>query len=210
MKKLFTFLLVILLSQSLWAAGFSYRYRDNAGVTHIGYSIPPQFVENGYEVLNDQGRVVEVVLPKKVLDERAKKMLREAEDRHKMEMQRTKDEALLRFYSSVEDVERVRERKLIEFDNFIGIQRANIISYKKKVANLQAQAANLERTNRKIPKDILDTLETLEEKIGDAEEAIELKKKEKEQVRQAFQEDIKRLSHLLGGNPASGQSANNR
>jgi len=197
--------------QSVWSAGFSYRYRDDAGITHIGYSIPPQFVENGYEMLNEQGRVVEVVLPKKVLDERSKELLREAEIRHQTEMQRSKDEALLRFYSSIEDVERVRERKLLEFDNFMDIQKANILSYKKKVANLQAQAAELERTNRAIPKEILDTLKTLEEKISDAEQAIELKKKEKEQVRQAFEQDIKRLGYLLfGDEPVATQSAKSK
>lgn len=177
-------------------------------MTHIGYSVPPQFVENGYEVLNDQGRVVEVILPKKVIDERSKQLLKEAESRHQFELQRSRDEALLRFYSSVKDVERVRERKLVEFDNFISIQEANILSYKKKVANLQSQAADLERINRKVPKDILDTLKTLEEKIGDAEQAIELKKQEKEQVRLAFEEDIKRLTYLLEGNTQLSNSAN--
>ena len=119
LKYFVTVTLLFLMLQPVWSAGFSYRYRDNTGITHIGYSIPPQFVENGYEMLNDQGRVVEVVLPKKVLDERSKELLREAEIRHQTEMQRSKDEALLRFYSSIEDLERVRERKLLEFDNFI-------------------------------------------------------------------------------------------
>ena len=210
LKHLIRLLLILLLSQAVWSAGFSYRYRDNTGVTHIGYSMPPQFVENGYEVLNDQGRVVEVILPKKVLDERSKELLREAETRHQIEMQRAKDEALLRFYSSTKDVERVRERKLMEFDNFNNIQEANILSYKKKVANLQAQAADLERTNRAIPKEILDTLTTLEEKISDAEQAIELKKKEKEQVSNAFEQDIKRLNILLHGDETGAeQSAKN-
>ena len=211
LKYFVTVTLLFLMLQPVWSAGFSYRYRDNTGITHIGYSIPPQFVENGYEMLNDQGRVVEVVLPKKALDERSKELLREAEIRHQTEMQRSKDEALLRFYSSIEDVERVRERKLLEFDNFMNIQEANILSYKKKVANLQAQAAELERTNRDIPKEILDTLKTLEEKISDAEQAIELKKKEKEQVRQAFEQDIKRLGYLLfGDEPIATQSAKSK
>lgn len=196
-KQLSIFLLAFCVMQSLWSAGFSYRYRDNDGVTHIGYSVPPKFVPNGYEVLNDQGRVIEVVLPKEVLDERARKMLKQAEARHKMELQRTKDEALLRYYSSPEDVERVRDRKLTEFDNFIEIQHANIMSYKSKVATLQGQAANLERTGREVTQEILATLNTLEEKIQDAEQAIQLKKKEKVQVNRAFEEDIKRLNYLL-------------
>ncbi len=197
-KQFWVFLLVFGLSAGAWSAGFSYRYRDDAGELHIGYSVPPEFVVNGYEVLNDRGRVVDVVLPKNILDERASKMLKEAEQRHQVELQRSKDEALLRYYSVPEDVERVRKRKLDEFDNFIEIQKGNIISYKSKVADLQGQAANLERTGQTIPEKILQTLHTLELKIKDAEQAISAKETEKEQVRAAFQEDIKRLKYLLG------------
>lgn len=189
--------LAVVLMQPAWSTGFSYRYRDNTGVTHIGYSVPPQFVEYGYEILNDQGRVIEVVLPKKVLDERARESFLEEQRRQNLAMQREKDQALLRFYSSVEDVERVRDRKLTEFDNFIEIQKANILSYKKRVAKLQSQAADLERMNRPVPKDILKNLATLEQKIGDAEEAIVVKSKEKDQVAQAYAADIERLSYLL-------------
>ncbi len=190
--------MVIGLGASAWAAGFSYRYRDDSGTLHIGYSVPPEFVIHGYEVLNDRGRVVDVVLPKEILDERAAKMLKEAEARHQIELQRSKDEALLRYYSVPEDIERVRKRKLDEFDNFIEIQKGNITTYKNKVADLQGQAANLERTGQKVPEKILQTLDTLELKIKDAEQAIAAKESEKEQVRMAFQEDIKRLKFLLG------------
>ena len=197
-KQFGILLLVIGFGVSAWAAGFSYRYRDDTGTLHIGYSVPPEFVVNGYEVLNDHGRVVDVVFPKEVLDERASKMLKEAEARHQIELQRAKDEALLRFYSVPEDIERVRKRKLDEFDNFIEIQKGNIISYKNKVADLQGQAANLERMGQKVPEKILQTLDTLELKIKDAEQAIAAKESEKEQVRMAFQADIKRLKVLLG------------
>lgn len=197
LKRLTVLGLAVFLMQPAWSTGFSYRYRDNTGVTHIGYSVPPQFVEYGYEILNDQGRVIEVVLPKKVLDERARESLLEEQKRQDLAMQHEKDQALLRFYSSVEDVERVRDRKLTEFDNFIEIQKANILSYKKRVAKLQSQAADLERMNRPVPKDILKNLATLEQKIGDAEEAIVIKGKERDQVAQAYAADIERLSYLL-------------
>lgn len=180
------------------AAGFNYRYRDDAGSMHIGYSVPPEFVANGYEVLNERGRVVDVVLPKSVLDERAGKMLAEAEARHQHELQSTKDEALLRFYSSPEDVERVRERKLGEFDTFVEIQNANILTNRKRLAELQSQAAEIELSGQKVPEKILNTLDTLEHKISDAMQSIELKNQEKERVWLAFELDIERLNELLG------------
>jgi len=195
------------LVQGVLAAGFNYRYRDDTGNIHIGYTVPPEFVANGYEVLNEQGMVVDVVLPKSVLDERAGKLLQEAEVRHQQELQATKDEALLRYYSLPEDVERVRERKLDEFQTFIDIQKANTLSNRKRLAELQRQAAEMELSGQKVPKKILSTLDTLEQKISDAKQAIELKKAEKQQVWLAFELDIERLNELLGDGGKKPESA---
>ena len=184
--------------QEVLAAGFNYRYRDDEGRIHIGYSVPPKFIQNGYEVLNENGRVVDVVLPKDVLDERAAQLLQEAEQRHQLELQKSKDEALLRYYSSPEDVERVRKRKLQEFDTFIEIQRANIHTNRKRVAKLQARAAEIELNGKAVPEKILKTLATLEHKIKDGNQAIKLKQAEKKRVWLAFELDIERLHELLG------------
>ncbi len=184
--------------QDIAAAGFNYRYRDDAGGIHIGYSVPPEFIENGYEVLNENGMVVDVVLPKSVLDARANKLLEEVEARHKQELQASKDEALLRFYSAPDDVERVRERKLQELQNFIDIQKANIIANHKRLTALQSEAAELERSGRPVSEKILQTLDTLEHKISDAKQAIKLKEEEKDRAWLAFELDIERLNELLG------------
>ena len=189
---------LMLFSGNITAAPNTYRYQDSAGATHIGDSVPPELVNNGYEILNERGRVVDVVLPRSALDARTTEALKEAELRHKLELERNKDETLLRYYSSPKDVERIRARKLEEFDNFIAIQEGNIISYRKKIASLQRQAADLERGGRKVSTEILQTIATLESKLREAEETIENKKAEKLQTYTAFDEDIQRLEYLIG------------
>lgn len=190
-------LLSVMFAQNLLAAEFNYRYRDDDGGVHMGYSIPPEYIANGYEVLNEHGMVVDVVLPKSVLDARASKILAEAESRHQRELQASKDEALLRFYSTPQDVERVRQRKLQEFQNFIDIQKANTLANRKRLAALQSEAAELERNGQTVPESILQTLNTLEQKIRDAQLAIQRKQEEKHRVWLAFELDIERLNELL-------------
>lgn len=189
---------LMLSSGDIRAAPNSYRYQDAAGATHIGDSVPPELVNRGYEILNERGRVVGVVLPRSALDARTTEALKEAELRHKLELERNKDETLLRYYSSPEDVERIRARKLEEFDNFIAMQEGNIISFRKKIAALQRQAANLERSGREVSTEILQTIATLEGKLREAEETISSKKAEKQETYTAFDEDIQRLKYLLG------------
>ena len=190
--------MLTLFSADTMAAPYTYRYKDSRSVTHIGDSVPPEMVDNGYEILNEHGRVVDVVLPRSALDAHTAQALKEAEHRHKQELQHSKDEALLRYYSSPADVERIRTRKLEEFDNFISMQEGNILSFRKKIASLQSQAADLERGKRKIPTEILETITTLESKLRDAEETIERKKTEKQKTYMAFEEDIQRLKYLIG------------
>ncbi len=200
-QALCTIATLTLLSANIMAAPYTYRYKDSQSVTHIGDSVPPELVDNGYEVLNERGRVVDVVLPRSALDANTTQALKEAEHRHKQELQRSKDETLLRYYSSPADVERIRARKLEEFDNFISMQGGNIISFRKKIASLQSQAADLERGKRKIPTEILETIATLESKLREAEETIERKKTEKQKTYMAFEEDIQRLKYLVRGSP---------
>ena len=198
------FISLIILSVNLWSAGYSFRYKDDQGAIHIGYSVPPEYIDNGYDVLSENGRVVDTIPPKEVLDEQAQKMLEEAETRHQYELQRSKDEALLRYYSEPEDIEIVRQRKMQELDNFIAIQRANILSYKSRIANLQSQAADLERSGQQVPQSILATIETLQENVQDAEQDIAERQQEKKEVNQAFNDDIERLKQLLNKTRAPG------
>ena len=199
MKLTLTILTVaaVFAASTLMAGPNTYRYKDNEGVLHIGYSIPPEYIDNGYEVVNDSGIVLKTVLPKKVLEEQSAQQLAEAEKRHKYKMQKAKDEALMRYYSSPEDVERARQRKLTQFDNFIRIQERNISSHRAKMKSLQAQAATLERSGRSVPESVLETLKTLEQKIDDSVAAIAAKRSEKETVYAAFETDKKRVEYLL-------------
>ena len=52
--------LVVWIDSSL-AEKFLYRYVNEDGVTVIHYSIPPEYVHSGYEILNRDGSVFKVV-----------------------------------------------------------------------------------------------------------------------------------------------------
>lgn len=186
----------LLPSINIAAAGNSYRYKDAAGVTHIGYSVPPELIQNGYEVLNERGRVVSIHLPQNKVNNNNAEALAELEQQHNLALQQQKAKELLRKYSTTEDIERIRVRKLREFDGFIAIQEGNVISFRKKIAKLQHQAANSERSNQPVPKKILTAITTLESKIDDANLSIIKKQQERKQINNTFDADIKLLKKL--------------
>src|SRR5690606_13512113 len=100
-------LLFGLLLPVLGHAAELHRYVDDKGVTVLSrQGVPPEFIAKGYEVLNDQGRVVKVVPPAPSAEEMKRLVADKARARS--------DAQLLRLYTSPDDVDRARERKLNE------------------------------------------------------------------------------------------------
>ncbi|NQD96635.1 DUF4124 domain-containing protein, partial [Pseudomonas sp. CrR25] len=81
-----------------------YRYVDDQGVTVLSrQGVPPEFIAKGYEVLNDQGRVIKVIPPAPTAEEMRRLLADKA--------RASSDAQLLRLYTSPEDVDRARGRK---------------------------------------------------------------------------------------------------
>ena len=53
--------LILALVTAAFAGPKLYRFRNHEGITVVGYQVPADLVKGGYEVLNDEGMVIEVV-----------------------------------------------------------------------------------------------------------------------------------------------------
>ena len=128
-----------------------YRYVDSRGVTVLDrQGVPPEYVANGYQVLNAQGRVIQVVPPAPTAEQ-----IRQAEAD---KLQADADAQLLSLYSSVADVDRAKSRKLAEIDSLISVAQGNIQGLASQQTGLQSQAADLERAARPVPQSLVDQL----------------------------------------------------
>lgn len=93
-----------------------YRYVNDKGVVVLDrQGVPPQYIGKGYQVLNDQGRVIRTVPPAPTAEELRQRKAAQA--------QASSDAQLLRLYSSLEDVDRARERRLAELDGLSSVAR---------------------------------------------------------------------------------------
>jgi polyhydroxyalkanoate synthesis regulator phasin len=182
------------------AADYLYRYINDEGVTVINYSIPPQFVHKGYEILNRDGSVHKVV-PRSLTDaemaDRSSKAYQDKVAAEEAERLRKWDESLLLRYSSIEDIEAARERSLSELRIRISILRSNVRSLKNQVQNNQARAADIERSGGTVPVELVSVIDGLQSEIGETERSIKERLREIEVVDQGFQRDIDRFALLL-------------
>ena len=187
-------LLLSVLLPALAGAGELYRYVNDKGVIVLDrQGVPPEYIGKGYDVLSDQGRVVRVVPPAPTAAERQRLQEEKA--------QATSDAQLLRLYSSLDDVDRARERKLTELDGAVGAARGNLQSLRTQQANLQGQAAEQERAGRVVPESLLVQISNIKGEQESLLKEIERFKETRKQAAAGFVADRARLAQLLGIKP---------
>ena len=187
-------LLLSVLLPALAGAGELYRYVIDKGVIVLDrQGVPPEYIGKGYDVLSDQGRVVRVVPPAPPAVERQRLQAQQA--------QATSDAQLLRLYSSLDDVDRARERKLTELDGAVGAARGNLQSLRTQQANLQGQAAEQERAGRVVPESLLVQISNIKGEQESLLKDIERFEETRKQASAGFVADRARLAQLLGLTP---------
>lgn len=167
-----------------------YRYVDDHGITVLSrQGVPPEFIARGYEVLNEQGRVIKVVAPAPSAEE----MQRILADKARA----GSDAHLLRLYTRPEDIDRALERKLAELDGLIGVARGNLQSARTQQANLQSQAAEHERAGRAVPQQLLTQIDNQKAEQQRLQANIDRYRQAREEAELSFAADRARLSELL-------------
>jgi hypothetical protein len=166
----------------------------------VDYQVPSNYVGKGYEILNSDGMVIQVV-PRELTAEEKKvrNAQQEMEAAASAEQQRLRDwdESLLLRYSTVADVEAARERALRDLRIRLSILKGNKRSLKQQAENYQAEAADMERSGQQVDVARLSAIENIQKEIATTDIAIVDRTREIEEVSAAFQEDIERFEMLL-------------
>ena len=177
-----------------------YRYYDGEGKMVIDYRVPAEYAGAGYEVLNEDGVVIKVV-PRELTEEEKQQRnaleIQQAEAEAEQERLRKWDESLLLRYSTIADIEDMRERSLRDLRIRVSILKSNRRSLKQQVENYQSQAADLERRGQEVDVDRLQAIEELQREIAATDRAIAERQREIQEVSAGYQADIERFAQLL-------------
>ncbi len=171
-----------------------YRYVDSRGVTVLDrQGVPAEYSGKGYEVLNQRGRVIQVVPPAPTADQ-AREAYAAAQA---AKVQADADAQLLHLYSSLTDVDRARTRKLAELDALISVAQGNIQGLANQHGVLQGQAANQERAGRSVPQSLIDQMNDVRDQQQDLKVDILRYQTARQQADVEFAQDRARLQQLL-------------
>ncbi|MDH3978254.1 MAG: DUF4124 domain-containing protein [Gammaproteobacteria bacterium] len=189
-------------------AGQLYKWVDEDGVTHYGDRVPPEYVKQDREVVNQYGVKLKA-LPGELSDEqraevRRRQAIEEAELKQVRDAQE-RDQVLLTTYPSVEDIEALRNRRKELLDGQIRVTEIYLQNQREKLAKLQKQAALFQPYNpdpdappiqKWLAKELENTLNSI---LVYEQTLIEKRQKQSELVAK-FDADIDRFRELTAVN----------
>lgn len=185
-----------------------FRYKDADGQTVINSSIPPEFVKNGYEIIDDKGVVLREVAPQ--LSEEEIRNRRAEEQR--IQEERVRDAELVKLYRSPGDVDRAMRTWLSRLDMEIRLKDNRIDILRTEFNALQSQAANQERAGQAVDAELLTQMAEIEAEIADYQAEIDEVEARKAEAREEFTADRERMEIIyerLNGRPWEDTSASN-
>lgn len=181
-------------------AGGIKKWVDEEGVVHYGTAIPPRYIDQEHRELNERGIEVKHTERSKTAAEIARedelKRLR-AEKARILEEQRARDRILLSVYRSEDDLLMIRDGKLAQLDAQIKYKRSEIARLKKRLASVQAIAAEQERQGRSLDNKRQEDLDSVHRQLEQAYSSILTRENEKTRIVAHYDRDLQRLQVLL-------------
>ena len=175
----------------------SYRWVDDQGVIHYGDAIPPEYAGKAREVMNPQGVPVAHFDGQKSPDQLAS----EAHDRAAVIKQKQHDTFLITTYTSVRDIEALRDSRLEQLKTQSAAGQQYIESLKSRLATLQSRAVTFRPYSanpgaRRMPDDLAEDLVRTLSEMNTQTASLAGQTEEVAKLRAQFQADIERYREL--------------
>lgn len=192
-------LLPALLSGGEALAERIFKWVDENGEIQYGDRVPPKYASKERSLINDQGQTVKVYEAAKTPEQKAEAQSlarQQAEQKKLAEQQAVRDHSLLSTYSSEEDMLAARDNKIASMETLIQLTNTRLDSMQQRLTELTNDAAEFERSGKKLPEGLVNQMKNTKEQIRQNEEFVKNKEKEKVQFAQKFDADIKRYREL--------------
>ena len=175
-------------------------WTNSEGVRECGEAVPPEFAQQGHEVIKQSGAVEETERAK-TAEELAAEARKNAEEKQISDAEAEKvrqDGILLATFSTIEDIERVRNEQLAALDATISVTNTRNTKIQQDLDKRIQAAAAEERAGKTPNEALLKDIESLRRQIDNNKQFIESKHQEQEAIRQQYDGKIQRFKELKG------------
>lgn len=187
-------LLVSALVPGTASAAKLYRYQNDDNGWVIASSVPSDRVKNGYQVVDETGRLVEEVAPQRSPEAAAAYIA-------ELEAAQAREEAVRRInllYGSEADIDYALQKALLSIDNSMANTTANVRQLQAQRQRLETQAARIERAGNRLSNDMVANITTLSEQISNLEMEMEQRVQQKDVERERHARDRELFREVHG------------
>jgi hypothetical protein len=187
------------------AAGYAqstrklYKWVDDQGVTHYGDRVPPEYVNQEQHIINGHGIETDRIDPPKTPEQIA------ADEQKKLDVEQkaSRDRNLLNTYSTVTEIERLRDQRLALVSDQIKVTTQFLEILDARLKKLSANSMRFKPYNSdpKAPPmsdEIAEDLVHTANDIRTQQENLREKQSEESNMRTQFASDIARFKELKG------------
>jgi hypothetical protein len=180
----------------------AYRWVDEHGVVHYGDTVPPKYASDKRELLNSQGVEIGHVDAEKT----PAQLAAEAHSHAQRVAQKQHDYFLLSTYTSVKDIESLRDERLAQIEAQQTAAQEYVQSLQSRLASLQSRARQFKPYSsrpdaHRMPDDLAQELVQTLTEVRLQDQAMRSRKLQESQVRAQFQSDIERFQQLKSAPP---------
>jgi len=195
-------LLTLLAAAALPAQAASIKcWTNKDGVRECGQTIPPEYSQKSVTEMNNQGMVVKKQAPAKTkeeLEEEAKKAAEAKEKKRQAEERAKQDRILLYTFSSVDDIEMVRDEQLAALESNIKVTQKRNEKIQQDLDTRMKAAAAAERAGKEPTDSLLKDIKSLKDQLESNDKFIQEKRGEMEQTKKEYSDKIERFKELKG------------
>ncbi len=166
-----------------------FRWVDKKGNVHYTDRVPPEYVQNGYRVINQQGMTITTIGAQK--DDPADKMM-DAEAKAQL----ARDKRLLTIYSNADEINAALKRKLTEIRNGINLRHESLALLERQFREQTREASDYEKQNTPIPATLVANINTTKKKISAHEEGIKQQQQLLLDTQKQFNDDLERYKQI--------------
>ena len=175
----------------------TYRWVDEHGVVHYGDTVPPKYARDSRQILNSEGVEIGHVDAEKT----PAQLAAEARMRAHRVAQKQHDYFLLSTYTSVKDIESLRDERLSQIQEQQTAAQQYVQSLQSRLTSLQSRAQGFKpyssRPNApRMPDDLAQELVQTLSEVRVQDQAIAARTQQEAQVKAQFQSDIERFEQL--------------
>jgi len=182
----------------------TYKWVDDQGVVHYGDTIPPQYAQKESTLLNKEG----VQVGHQEATKTAAQLAAEAAVEEQVARQKQRDGFLLATYTSVKDIEQLRDERLLQIRGQRVAAEQYVASLGERLSALQARAQNFKPYSsrpdaHRMPDDLAEQMVHTINDIRTQKAALTSSQEEEAKTQAQFQADIDRYKELRAAQAAA-------